>query len=356
MDNSVGDGSAMSDDHEKRIDRELERRIAACRADYETHYGRPCRHFVCPILGRDEDVEMCRGHMVSLGSNDIWVPQRKDVDNFYGSVVEADLATVMKDRGKDPWELLFNPSSRKRHRFQMTHKGEAVKFYFPQPSHQPVPNHTRIEIRDSSDEIFCNLAITKSPDDLAPDTRLDLIVERDFRPPVVAPILKAAHLTLFRMNGYNHVISSGGVLLGDILKVFFEQHEGSHAVPEEAVERYFSRYTSMIAPLVVKKADFLNGTAEDNMLLLCEGATQGPYAMGAVVKVKADRFCVFVPTDLGATIDTYVSFLNEPPPFVTARIMRFCDGSDGKGTRWEVAPKTRQIFLNQDMPPDHFQS
>jgi len=335
-------------------DEELERRIAACRADYEAYTGKPCSHFVCPILGRDEDVEMCRGHMVTLGSPEIWVPQRKDVDNFYGSVVEADLATIVEDRGKHPWQLLLDPKRQRKHKFRMELGGEVVQHYIPRPDHDPVPGHTRIEIRNKDDQSICDIGMKVSPDKFleAMNTRLELIVERDFRPSVVAAMLKASHLTMFRMLGYDHVDSPGGRFVGDILKTFFEKHKGSHAAAKEDVERYFSQFTTMIAPLVVRGDDFLPGTAENNVLISCFAATEGVFAIGVIVKVKQDRFCVFLPTDCRKSINVYFSFLKEPPPFVTTKITQYCDGSDGKGSRWEVTKDTRQIPLNQQMPPD----
>ena len=74
-------------------DKELARRIEECRADFERVKGTPFNDFHCPILLRDERTEMIRGHIVNevLKASSEWVPQRKDVDGFYGSVVEPDL-------------------------------------------------------------------------------------------------------------------------------------------------------------------------------------------------------------------------------------------------------------------------
>jgi hypothetical protein len=331
-------------------DNDLERAIAHYRADYESYFGKPCTHFCCPILGRDEDVEMCRGHLVALGSDNLWVPQRKDVDNFYGSVVEADLATIVEDRGEDPWVLLLDPKRSKRHKFRMEVGGEAVQHYIARSDHDRAPGHTFVQIRDENNRSLCNIGIKVSPDDL-PDSeyRLEVIVERDFRPSVIASMLKAAHLTMFRLLGYDHVDSPGGRYISDILKNFFESHDGSHSVTEEEVELYFRRYESMVTPLWIGDND-LRGTAEDNLLISCWGMSAGPFAIGVVVKVKQEYFCVFLPTDCGKTINTYFSFLKEPPKFVTTRMIKFCDGSDGQGTRWETSEKTRQIPLNHEMP------
>jgi hypothetical protein len=330
-------------------DQELDQRIEECKADYEAYTGNPCNHFVCPILGRDDDVELCRGHMVARGSADIWVPQRKDVDNFFGSVVEADLATIIDVRDQDPWTLLLDPQRRQRYRFRMELGGERVQHYIPRPDQEPVPDHTRIEIRDENEQAMCNIAIKVTPDKfLESDARLELTIDRDFMPSVIASMLKAAHLTMFRLLGYDHVYSPGGHFVGHILREFYECHDGSHTVSEHEVERYFRCHERMVTPLVVGN-NFLQGTAEDNLLISCWGMSVGMFAIGVVVKVKGEHFCVFLPTDCGSSIDTYFSFLKEPPVAVTARIMKFCDGSDGQGTRWQTSPKTRRIPLNQDM-------
>jgi hypothetical protein len=288
--------------------------------------------------------------MVALGGNDIWVPQRKDVDNFYGSVVEADLATVIEDRGQDVWTLLLDPKRRKRHKFRMEVGGEVVQHYIARPGQDPVPGHTFVEIRDDNNQSLCNIGIKVSPDAL-PDSeyRLELIIERNFAPSVIASMLKAAHLSMFRLLGYDHVDSPGGRYVSDILKDFFESYKGSHSVTEEEVERYFRRFETMVTPLWIGDNE-LRGTAVDNLLISCWGMSVGPFAIGVVVKVKHDNFCVFLPTDYGKSINTYFSFLKEPPRFVTTRMMKFCDGSDGQGIRWETSEKTRQIPLNHDMP------
>ena len=49
------------------------------------------RRFFCPILMVEEKAELCKGHLLpqSVGGRD-WVVQRKDVDSFFGTFVEAD--------------------------------------------------------------------------------------------------------------------------------------------------------------------------------------------------------------------------------------------------------------------------
>src|ERR1035437_8632179 len=79
------------------MDPEINQKLAALRSDYEAHMGRPFSHFFCPILFRDEAVDLCRAHIVNdafPGSARSWTIQRKDVDNFYGSAFESDFVNI----------------------------------------------------------------------------------------------------------------------------------------------------------------------------------------------------------------------------------------------------------------------
>ena len=87
------------------MDKELAKRIEDNRADYRLVKGEPFDHFFCPILMRDEPAEMCRGHIENNAfAGKIWIPQRRDVDNFYGSVAEADLVSPTLIPLRQSWD------------------------------------------------------------------------------------------------------------------------------------------------------------------------------------------------------------------------------------------------------------
>ena len=81
--------------------------------DYEEVSGRPFDHFFCPILFRDEDVELCKGHIVGqvFGGRERWTVQRKDVDNFYGTAFEADFAHIRFGERSAEASFLTQPCS-----------------------------------------------------------------------------------------------------------------------------------------------------------------------------------------------------------------------------------------------------
>src|SRR5262245_44404347 len=72
---------------------ELEKQIQALREDYARAEGRPFQHFCCPFRCRDDPAHLCKGHVVNAAmpnSCRAWVPQRRDVDSFFGTMFEAD--------------------------------------------------------------------------------------------------------------------------------------------------------------------------------------------------------------------------------------------------------------------------
>jgi hypothetical protein len=73
-------------------------KLSALRADYETVTGRPFSHFYCPILFRDEPVDLCQAHIAAFhDSSRAGTVQRADVDNFVGSVFEADFVAMQHE-------------------------------------------------------------------------------------------------------------------------------------------------------------------------------------------------------------------------------------------------------------------
>lgn len=333
-------------------DWELSRRIEACREDYAKVSGQPFQHFYCPILGRDEATEMIRGHIVNdaLKTSGVWVPQRKDVDAFYGSAVEADLVAIIQDRGKNPFEIFFDRSLREKHRPKLMCGSESWGYYFPKKSAPPVAGHSPLLVIDQNDNPVCNLALKVAPErlmDVKPG-EIQLVVERDYRPPVLASMLKAAHLTMFHIMGYDHVFRSCGLFLADILKQFYIQNQGSHGVSEETIDRHFRRYENMISPLIVENDNWYQGTIKDRMFLALLTGRGEVFALGVIVRAGTDRFCVFLPTD--CCINTYFSFLNEPAVSVRAKAICFRPPKDGDSGAWEADKNDMRMPLSQPIP------
>lgn len=331
-----------------------ESRVEKCRANFAAVTGKPFEHFYCPILRRDEPALLIRGHIVNeaLKTSSAWTPQRNDVDSFYGSVIEADLIAIIEDRLRNPFEVWLDPKRSRNHRPKLVCGGETWDHYFSPKVPKPVSGHTPILITDNDDRPVAHLTLKVAPERIldAKDSELELVIDRDYRPAVIAAMLKAAHLTLFEMMGYQHVFSAAGLLLSDILRCFFERHGGSHSVTESEVERFFSPFENMISPLVVTNDCWFRGTIEDRMFLACLNSRDEIFSLGVIVRAATDRFCVFLPTDCGTTVNTYFSFVNEPPVSVRAKAIRFRPPSGTDAGAWEADVKDLRIPLRQAMP------
>lgn len=329
---------------------DLPTRVEACRIDYQSTTGKPFEHFFCPILMRDEPADLCRGHIINAAFSTCgkWVPQRRDLDAFYGSVVEADLISAVEDRAKDPRRMLFDSTLRRKHRPRLEFEGKDMGFYFPKTDNIP-SQHTLVHVEDREGNKVCNFAMKVAHEQmLAIDGKeIQVVVERDFRPPVIASILKAAHLTLFRMLGYRHVFSPTGIYAADILRQFFDRYRTPRSVAQEDVYRYFIRHETMISPIIIPDENLLRGTVEDNRFLSCFSTRDEVFAIGVIVRAGRDAFCVFLPTDCGSSINTYFSFIAEPPVAVSARVTRF---NRDRGV-FEIPPgKPMMVPLGQPAP------
>jgi len=63
----------------------IQSRLKKLNIDYSQIKGQPFVYFFCPILFRDDDVLLCKAHIINLafpGSSRDRTVQRKDIDNF----------------------------------------------------------------------------------------------------------------------------------------------------------------------------------------------------------------------------------------------------------------------------------
>ena len=201
-------------------------KLAELNADFELVTGRQFQHFYCPVLYRDEDVPLCQAHIVNQAFPDAfrrWTVQRKDVDNFFGSVFEsAFVALRHRGRPRTP-DLLVDKRAAESLRPKVFLGGQPVEHFVPKG---PVPPQFLPFTVDGPDGP-ARLALKMEPDATlaAADGNWEIRIERDLRLPAVVSLLKCAHLTLFDMLGYHYALSAGGAFLGrTVLGDFFLRH------------------------------------------------------------------------------------------------------------------------------------
>lgn len=79
------------------MNKDFQEKLNDLNTDYANVKGQPFSHLFCPILFRDEDVELCKAHIVNQAFPNAphdWTLQRKDVDNFYGAHIESEFVTL----------------------------------------------------------------------------------------------------------------------------------------------------------------------------------------------------------------------------------------------------------------------
>jgi hypothetical protein len=225
---------------------------------------------------------------------------------------------LIQNKGKDSLELLSDPKLRRKLDPTVEMDGKPCEVYFPPKDNPPVPGHTQVTIRSDGKDI-CDMSIKATEIENA---KFEVVTERDFRSPVVASILKAAHLTMFRMLGYKYVFSTSGDYAAHILREFFLTYRTRESRKGKYVDEYFWQHHTMVAPIRPVGDAFL-GTKTDNKLISCYDTHDHVFTYGVIVKAGTDMFCVFLPTGIGSTINTYISFLNKPPSAISTRTTRF---------------------------------
>ncbi len=260
--------------------------------------------------------------------------------------------TIMRNREKKLADVLRDPKNAQGIKPQLFENGRPIEYYSPRRDVQKVSGHTYVRLMDN-DDFVCNVVIEKPAESLdsQADSALEFIIDADFRPQVTASMIKAAHLTLFKLFGYRDVLSPGGLYVGSILRGFFEKFKPPAKCEDADVAAYFREFKDMVAPVVT--ADFLGGTIVDNRLLGVFGGSECLFAIGVIVKAGKDKFCVFVPgTDAG--ISTYLSFQKERPQSIAVRVMQWMPASAEKEAHFECldGEPARLVFAKETRPSE----
>jgi hypothetical protein len=119
---------------------DVQRKLAALNADYQAVTSRKPAHFFCPILYRNEQVELCKPHIISSSIRDsdrTWTIQRADVDNRFGSIFESDFE-ILQYRGQgELTELFTDPKLLDKLRPKFRVEDREVDYFV---AHGPVPS------------------------------------------------------------------------------------------------------------------------------------------------------------------------------------------------------------------------
>lgn len=311
------------------MDQALTEKIAQLGADYATVASDPFDFFFCPILFRDDNVELCKAHVVNQAFRNtppIWTVQRKDVDNFYGGHFEAEFTTLQDLRDSpeiDVFSRVFvDKTLYKKLEPKILLGGESVDYFIRRGNTPKI--FTPIEIEQ--DERTFPLGLKMPPEAVEASTAddWDLEISKDVRMPALVSLIKAAHLTLFHMLGYSYALSAIGEFAGrQILGNFFQQNRDKER-PEvlENAHSFFTEFVHIVRPVLDTGLN-LQGTVNDRFLMVCR-KENGFWAQIVFVKTGRLLHAVMLPVwDRLDMIAVYLDFLKNENEIITVSLCQF---------------------------------
>jgi hypothetical protein len=325
----------------------VQRVLPRLQEEYTAREGRPFEHFYCPVLCRDEPTGLCMGHVVPEAYADCCrarVVQRADVDNWYGSMIEADFGTLLVASGAGMDATIGTLGRRVRARVEVD--GRVIPHYRYNEGHSLPANHSHILVENADTGTAHHLVLAESPQDVlaAQGGQWGLVVEHDCRASAVVTLIRSAYLTLFYMYGYRWALSASGLSVGhSLLGRFYEENRGRSpgAVRASAAE-FFHPFRHMVRPILGGcGAAGMRGTVEDNRAGVCFGSSGRPFALVVCVRIGEERHAVLMPDWSHVdSVVAYHDFLNGDRETLRINNAVYDQGND----RWLVHPETMEAY------------
>jgi hypothetical protein len=290
--------------NKKKADRHSEglgHHLKPLREDYARVAGKRFEHFFCPMLLEDKPVPLCMGHIISEACPNSFrgrVPQRADVDNFYGSFVEAEFTTNVQARSMSLNDALLDPFISKKLCAKIIVNGEEWKHYLDKGVH--VPSHSRIAVRiDEGEPLRLVVKKTQAEIEALENINLELRIGKDCRLEGLVSLIKAAYLTLFKLLGYSYALFADGRRIGgEVLGKFFKEHgHREKANAKQEALSFFRPYVNMMRTIEGFEGIGTSpvGTIEDGLGEVC--VTPGGEIFGLVTFIRTNKnyFAVMMP-------------------------------------------------------------
>lgn len=290
----------MAKEAKDRRNREsLEHHLKLLREDCTRVDGKPFDHFLCPILLADERVELCMGHIINEAIPNTFracVLQRKDVDNFFGSMAEGEFTTKMQSLSMTPTDVLLDPEMSKKVSVKMMVGGEEWRLYPDRGTkarlHSWIIGHLeerktiRWVVKKSSEEIRA-----------VQDRPIELEIGKDCRLSALISLIKAAHLTLFKLLGYSYALSAAGMEIGySTLGRFYRDHgDKKPGKARSEAPEYFRPYVNIMRT-IDKFTDYApRGTIQDHRAQVCFTSSGNPFGISVWIRADSRYYAVLMP-------------------------------------------------------------
>ena len=279
-------------------------RLDTLNSNYESVVGHPFRYFLCPILGTDEDEALCQGHVVNKafpGTDRSWTVQRTDVDARFGSLFESNFAAIESVERSPIEEALTDKAAARTFKPALLVDGSPIDSYI---SRRPLPaEHTGISLDVNGSTVPLALKIPQEEVAAALDATWEFRIERDFRLAYMASILKAAHLTMFHLQGYRYALSETGRFLGRCIlgEILVKTSEKDRPQALRVARDHFRPYAPMVRPINAVPWE-LKGTVTDRYVLACMSGSR-PWAYIVLSQYGSSDACRSLAYSRGRWID-----------------------------------------------------
>jgi hypothetical protein len=339
MDN--GGSPAMSE--------ELQRQLEVFREDYASVTGTPFKHFYCPTLRKDEETPLCEGHVVNQPLSDTtrkWVVQRNTWFACFAKQHFQDAVNVLEK--KDIYDILFDPVLRTRVPIDAFLDGEPVGWYVYRDG--KADSHTLLPpLRRGNEELVLVVKADLRAHGGA-TRKITFEVRADFRLVVLVSLLKAAHLTNFRLFRYKYALSKAGEYVGrDILGRFYLRHcdkKGSWDSVRKDALTFFKPYRTMVCPVRETDGSF-TGTVDDNLIIACIRPGRQMFATGVFVRARSQRFMVIIPSFTSEQgVEDYNDFLTSDEEYFDTKLIWF--DAQAHCLRTDASPHGRVHWPKRD--------
>jgi hypothetical protein len=299
----------------------LRSKLERFKSDYKHLRGTSFSHLCCPVLFNDEDVELCKAHIVNLAfpnSSRAWTVQRKDVDSFYGRMFEDDFGAIQYNEDRNLGKTVTDKKLARKFEPKILVDGQPVEFFV---ARDKVPhNFTPLIFDGDGTEVQLGLKI--SPQDMlaAVEKNWQIAIDKDVRVATAASLIKAAHLTLFEMLGYRYALSAAGHFVGrEVLGEFFLRNRGRQKteVLQDALS-FFREFAAMVRPVESSRTS-MKGTLVDRQLLFCKEDRAPIWAYIVFVKISESLHAVMIPTlNEPYSASKFIRFLRDENEAITA--------------------------------------
>lgn len=296
---------------------DMRTKIEKLRVNYAKVNGQSFTHFYCPILFKEEDVPLCKAHIINKAfpnSSRAWTVQRSDIDSFYGSKFEADFIDIKyKTKSMSPDKAIIDKTLSKRIKPKILLDNKPVDYFVTQGN---IPEYfTPVEFESNGLSVLLVLKIRPEDALAAVGQKWEIETFKDVRLAALVSLIKAAHLTLFEMLGYDYALSDKGYFIGrQILGEFFYQN---HDKPKSEVLKnaypFFREFAHMVRPVQACSLG-LQGTITDRLLLICWGSSGSPWALIVFIRTSQQLHSVMIPID----VNTFIDFLRNENDSVKA--------------------------------------